>query len=77
MRPEEAEAETCLKGVRLMVEWMEKQTCVESDCSNLIRALEKKIEDRSRWVGILIEIQAAECLLPACNFRHTHREANR
>jgi ribonuclease HI len=43
---EEAEAEACLHGLRLTTEWIRKPACVESDCSNLIRDLGKKEENR-------------------------------
>jgi hypothetical protein len=52
-----SKAEACLEGVRLTVEWIRKPTCVETKCSNLVRALKKKIKDKSSWSGILTEIQ--------------------
>jgi hypothetical protein len=41
---EEAEVGACLEGIRLMVEWINKPTCMESDCSSLIQALDKTIK---------------------------------
>jgi hypothetical protein len=73
---EEAEAEACLLGVRLTAEWIRQPTCVESDCSNLAKALGQEMEPRSSWAGILSEIKAAGNLLPACSFSHIHREGN-
>jgi hypothetical protein len=32
------------EGIRLMVEWIDKPTCMESDCSSLIQALDKTIK---------------------------------
>jgi hypothetical protein len=72
----EAEAEACLFGVRLSVEWIRQTTCVESDCSNLVKALGQEVDQRSRWAGILLEIKEVGNLLPAYYLRHTHREGN-
>jgi hypothetical protein len=38
----EAEAKACLEGMRLMVEWIRKPICVESNSSSLMQALDKK-----------------------------------
>jgi hypothetical protein len=46
-----------------MVEWIKQPIRVESDCVNLIRAMEKKKVARSSWEGILLEIQAVCSLL--------------
>jgi hypothetical protein len=51
------------EGIRLMVEWIKQPIRVESDCVNLIRAMEKKKVARSSWEGILLEIQAVCSLL--------------
>jgi hypothetical protein len=37
--PKEAEAEACLEGMRLVTEWIQQPTCVESDCLSLTNAL--------------------------------------
>jgi hypothetical protein len=58
-----------------MAEWIRQPICVESDCLNLIRAIEKKVV-RSGWEGILLEIQVVCNLLPDYNVRHIRREAN-
>jgi ribonuclease HI len=73
---DEAEAEACLEGLRLMTEWIKQSVCVESDCLNLVRAMEKKEASRSSWDGILLEIQAVSSLLQEYNVRHIRREAN-
>jgi hypothetical protein len=70
------EAEACLQGIRLIAEWIREPTWVESECANLIKALEKKSKTRSVWVDILAEIKATSNLLHACSFRHIHRETN-
>jgi hypothetical protein len=73
---DQAEAEACLQGIRLVAEWIKQPVCVESDCENLILAISRKEEDRSRWVGIIKEIQATGDILPGCRFSHIKREAN-
>jgi hypothetical protein len=39
---DEAEAEACLEGLRLMAKWIKQPICVESDCLNLVLAMVKK-----------------------------------
>jgi hypothetical protein len=73
---DQAEAEACLQGIRLVAEWIKQPVCVESDCANLIPTISRKEEDRSRWVGIIKEIQATGDILPGCRFSHIKREAN-
>jgi hypothetical protein len=73
---EEAEAEACLFAMHLSLEWIKQSMWVESDCSNLVMALGQRVNQRSSWVGILLEIQEVRNLLPACSFRHIHREGN-
>jgi ribonuclease HI len=73
---DQAEAEACLQGIRLVTEWIKQPVCVESDCANLIQAISQKEEDRSRWAGIIKEIQATGDILPGCRFSHIKREAN-
>jgi hypothetical protein len=38
--PEEAEAEACVQGIKLVAEWIKEPTVVESDCQTLITAME-------------------------------------
>jgi hypothetical protein len=73
---DQAEAEACLQGIRLVTEWIKQPVCVESDCANLIQAISQKEEDRSRWAGIIKEIQATGDILPGCRFSNIKREAN-
>jgi hypothetical protein len=46
--PEEAEAEACLRGVKIVVEWIRRQpTVIESDCLTLIQAITSTKESRA------------------------------
>jgi hypothetical protein len=73
---DEAEADACLKGIRLVLGWIKQPVCVEADCASLILAINQKEEDRSRWAGVIKEIKATASLLPGCSFNHIKREAN-
>jgi hypothetical protein len=73
---DQAEAEACLQGICLVVEWIKQPVCVESDCATLIQAINRKEADHSRWAGIIKEIQATGNQLPGCLFSHIKREAN-
>jgi ribonuclease HI len=73
---EEAEAEACLEGLRLLVEWIKQPSYLESDCATLVHALVGNEETRSRWAGILSEIHAVKALLPGNQLRHVRREEN-
>jgi hypothetical protein len=73
----EAEAEACLRGVQLGAEWVRQPTIVETDCINVVRALQAKTEERAAWDVILKEIQAACVLLPGCSFKYGRRVVNR
>jgi hypothetical protein len=42
--PEEAEAEACLFGMHVSTEWIKQSTCVESDCSNLVKTLGQVVD---------------------------------
>jgi ribonuclease HI len=44
---EQAEAEACLEGLRLVADWVQQPTCLESDCSNLIRDVQLKVNPRA------------------------------
>jgi hypothetical protein len=37
-----AEAEACLRGIKLAVEWIRQPIVIESDCLTLIRAIETR-----------------------------------
>jgi ribonuclease HI len=74
--PEEAEAEACLEGIRLAVEWIRQPVCAETDCYGLAKALQDGGQNRARWAGIISGIMALSNLLPACSFGHVRREAN-
>jgi hypothetical protein len=43
---EQAE-EACLEGLRLVADWVQQPTCLESDCSNLIRDVQLKVNPRA------------------------------
>jgi hypothetical protein len=61
---EEAEALACLEGMRPMLEWVSRPTCVESDCVTLIKAIRSLDLSRARWLGIIAEIKELSRLLP-------------
>jgi ribonuclease HI len=62
-----AEAEACLHGLKLVATRFRKPACVESDCAVLIKAINEKEEDRSKWAGIIKEIQSFRpCSQAAC-----------
>jgi hypothetical protein len=50
--------------------------CVKTDCENLIHAINREGEDRSRWASVIKEIQTMRSLLPDCSFNHTKQQAN-
>jgi hypothetical protein len=54
---EEAEAEACLEGIRLVAEWVRQSACVETDCSNLVYALRRDTERWSTCAGTIGEIR--------------------
>jgi hypothetical protein len=72
---EHTEAEACLHGLRLTMEWIREPTWVESDCSTLINDIVNRNDTRSSLPGILSEIKAVGSLLPACKFTHVRRES--
>jgi ribonuclease HI len=75
--PQEAEAEACLHGLRLAVEWIQQPMIVESDCKTLIDSVQGRVLDRSQWAGLLAEIRAMSTLLPECRFQHVKTEGNK
>jgi hypothetical protein len=73
---EAVEAEACLRGIHLVLEWIRQPTCLESDCLALMKALVSSHEQHSEMAGILIEVRAAMQLLPQITIGHVRREAN-
>jgi hypothetical protein len=77
---EEAEAEACLRGVRLMTEWngewTGKPAVIESDCSTMVQALDRASGTRAQWDGLLTDIRGPCMLLPGFKLRMIKREAN-
>jgi hypothetical protein len=74
---EEAEAEACLRGIRLTAEWAGQPAIIETDCSTIISSLRAEPGDRASWDGILKDIRAACGLLPNFKFESVKREANK
>lgn len=75
--PEEAEAEACLDGVRLAVDWIQQPVQVECDCLTLVKAICAGDGERAVWRGTIRDIISTSNLLPGCKFNHAGREANR
>jgi hypothetical protein len=74
--PEEAEAEACLQGVRLAMEWVRLPVRVESDCLTLVWVVHDQQLSHAAWAGIVAEIRAAKQSLPECSVNHIRRDAN-
>lgn len=74
--PEEAEAEACLQGSKLVADWIKEPTVVESDCKTLIATLVLPLKERAQWSDLIDGIRRVGHLLPACNFCHVRREGN-
>jgi ribonuclease HI len=70
---EEAEAEACLQGIRLVEERIKQPTVIESDCQLLSKAVESRMTDRSQWIDLVAGIRAVAQLLPAYSFVHVRR----
>jgi hypothetical protein len=70
------EAEACLEGSRLAVEWIKLPILIESDCAELVKALGTGGGRWSRWVGTISEIKAVSRLLQECNYVHVRRDSN-
>jgi hypothetical protein len=73
---EEAEAEACLHGMRMTLQWAPQLVIMESDCLMFIRALQSQGENIFNWLGLIQEIKGASVLLPECRFVHVKRESN-
>jgi hypothetical protein len=71
------EAEACVEGVRLAIQWIKQPLHVELDCKLLVQGIMHEGENRSQIAGIIAEIKGLCQLLPACNFMHARRSANR
>jgi hypothetical protein len=54
--PEQVEAEACLEGLRLTMEWIRQLTWAETDCQNLVNDIQRLSNARSSLAGILAEI---------------------
>jgi hypothetical protein len=74
--PEPGEAEACLEGLRLTLEWIRHPTWVEMDCLTIIQDIGRKEDTRSSLAGLLVEVKAVGNLLLGYKFRHTHRASN-
>jgi ribonuclease HI len=75
--PEEAEAEACLEGFRLAIEWIRQYPiAAETDCACLVETLRSCAASRSKWAGVLDEIQGLRQLLLDCIIQHVGRDAN-
>jgi hypothetical protein len=71
--PEQVEAEACLGGLRLALDWVGQPIWVETNCLTLVQDLGRKNESRSRLAGLVAEIRVVGNLLPQCKFRHAYR----
>jgi hypothetical protein len=73
---EEAEAEACLQGIRLVRVWIGQPTIIEADCAGSIEEFMSEGQHRAPWAGVISEIHAVSRLLPEYRFAHVWREAN-
>jgi hypothetical protein len=73
---EQAEAEACLGGMRLLDEWVQQPMMVETNCKNLISDIQKPVNVWSDLAGILEEIKGVRSLMVDCQFEHVYRGAN-
>jgi ribonuclease HI len=74
---EVAEAEACLAGLRLVVEWNNQPTQVEVDCQTLVKAIKDRSESRASWAGLIEEIRGVIALLLGSQVKHVRRDANK
>lgn len=74
---EEAEATACLEGVQLAVEWIGKPTVRFSDCFYIVKALQDRMVDTTRYSSIINEIKTSMMLLPKVKVSKIGRECNR
>lgn len=72
----EAEADACLFGVRLAVEWTHQPAIVEADCWEMIQAMQQADVIRAAWRGLIGDIRGAGLLLPECKFSRVKRGCN-
>ncbi|GJN10368.1 hypothetical protein PR202_ga28456 [Eleusine coracana subsp. coracana] len=73
---EEVETLACTEGLNMATEWVRDRVVLESDCSELVRALERKGTPRSNLCFQLDEIRRLCNRLPGVEFRAIRREQN-
>ena len=73
---EEAEAEACLEGARLVAEWIRQPTTFEMDCSNMVNEIKVGTDTRSQRAGIIADILGVVRLLPEYRFQYVNRSSN-
>jgi hypothetical protein len=56
---------------------VQQPTCLESDCSNLIKDVQLKGNPRAPLAGIHAEIRGLMNILPECKVQHVNRCVNR
>jgi hypothetical protein len=54
---EAAEAEACMEGVRLTIQWIKQLLQVELDCKLLIQGIMQEEENRSQIAGVIAKIK--------------------
>jgi hypothetical protein len=47
------EAEACLEGIKLAIEWIRLLIWMESDCATLVRTLQNGGQERAEWADYL------------------------
>jgi ribonuclease HI len=72
--PEEAEAEACLQGAKLVAQWIKQPTFIEMDCQTLVKAIVAPELDRAAWAGLVEEIRTVMATLPEVKVK---REGNK
>nr|TKV94729.1 hypothetical protein SEVIR_9G314800v2 [Setaria viridis] len=65
------DAHVLLSSWRILPEWIEKPTIIESDCSNVVAHLKLSSEDRSRWHFLHEEVKGALRLLLEGRNKHS------
>lgn len=72
----EAEAESCLEGVRLVAEWVRQPMVLEADCWHLLQELKSPTSSRAAWSGVIEDILAVCQLLPGWTISRVKRASN-
>jgi hypothetical protein len=67
---EEAEADACLEGARLVAKWTRQPTIIEADYSLLIDALRSEVDDRRPRAGVIKDIRGT-CSLQLSEVKQT------